>query len=74
MAEFAAKRWIDLVVADQAIRHLWKGGMGDGIRLFEAAMAGRTRVCRIQMAAYAAGRREVLFGIDGGGNYRRDVP
>src|SRR5258708_4899513 len=73
MAELATERWVDLVMADQAVRHLREIGFGGSARFLHAAVTGRAGVGAVQMAPDVAWRRQIRFRIDRAADNRGDI-
>ena len=73
MAEFATVGWIDLVVANQTIRHARHGCRGYSVGFFQAAMAGSARIRAVEMDTEIAGRRKVGIAVHGSRQYRGDI-
>jgi len=74
MAERAAIGQIDLIVADQAIRHARHIVAADGVRLIEPSMARRAEICGVQQRAdFRAVLAEIGSLVDSRRDYGRDV-
>jgi hypothetical protein len=73
MALLTTEGQLDLVVAHQAIGHLRHLGARDGFGCFSPSVAGQARVGAVEMLSNVAGRREVLAGVDGLRNDRRNI-
>ena len=74
VAKLAAIRRIHLCMTDQAIRHLRHGGSAHPVGFLQPAMTSLAGARPAQMRTNIAGRREILPGIDGGLQHRRDIP
>ena len=73
VALFATERIVDLVVADDAVRHLRHVEGGNLVALRQSAMAGVAGVLRIEVPADVARGLQIGLLIDGGRNHRSDV-
>src|ERR1039457_2293744 len=73
MAERAANRRVDLVVANEAVGHREESRFRRPLRILDAVVAGQTWVARVETAPQIAGWRQVCPFVDRRGDDRRDV-
>ena len=74
MTELATVRWIYLVVAHQAVRHLRHVGCADGIRFFQPSVACGACIAGVQERPdLLAVMSEVSLLVDGRCDHRRDI-
>lgn len=76
MAFYTTERWVDLVVAHQAVSHMRKDHLTDRIRLLQSRVTSGTRM-RLPVSGSGLGRSEIFLRLDrlgDEGRYRRSEP
>ena len=73
VAEFATVRRVNLVVANQTIRHARQGCRSYSVGLFQATMARRAGIRTVQVGAEIAGWGEICVAVYGPCQYRGDI-